>query len=76
MADRQSDEHGGEEPSGGAVVPTDRRPNGDDFFPNPTAGMVVLRVLAMSARTFLLNDADGRIEQPEADSGSTRCLTH
>ena len=28
----------------------------DDVFPHPTAGMVLHRVLAMSARTFLLND--------------------
>ena len=28
----------------------------DELFPDPTAGMVVHRVLAMAARTFLLND--------------------
>jgi len=30
--------------------------HGDDGFPTPTAGMVLHRVLAVSARTFLLND--------------------
>jgi len=43
-----------------AVAPAD-----DDFLPDPTAGMVLHRVLAAAARTFLLNDmseesADGR----------------
>jgi CHAD domain-containing protein len=33
-----------------------RRPSSDDVFPDPTAGMVLHRVLAMAARTFLLND--------------------
>jgi CHAD domain-containing protein len=33
-----------------------RRHSGDDVFPDPTAGMVLHRVLAMAARTFLLND--------------------
>jgi CHAD domain-containing protein len=39
-------------------VPTARRgrPDVDDRFPDPSAGMVLHRVLAMSARTFLLND--------------------
>ena len=31
----------------------------DDQFPDPSASMVLHRVLAMSARTFLLNDMDG-----------------
>jgi CHAD domain-containing protein len=41
------------------VSPGGRRDEGgiiDDVFPEPTAGMVLHRVLAMSARTFLLND--------------------
>jgi CHAD domain-containing protein len=38
----------------------------DERFPDPTAGMVVHRTLAMAARTFLLNDLDG------ADDDSVR----
>ena len=34
----------------------DAAPVDDDFFPDPTAGMVLHRVLATAARTFLLND--------------------
>jgi CHAD domain-containing protein len=37
----------------------------DDGFPTPTAGMVLHRVLARSARTFLLNDmGDELVEDP------------
>jgi len=37
---------------------TGRRSRPDDVLPAPTAGMVLHRTLAMSARTFLLNDVD------------------
>jgi CHAD domain-containing protein len=46
-----------------------RRPLGvhlEDGFPTPTAGMVLHRVLAGAARTFLLNDmADELVEDPD-----------
>ncbi len=42
----------------------------DTLFPEPTAGMVLHRVLAMSARTFLLNDRGERHDE-EARSDLT-----
>ena len=45
-----------------------RRPLSDDVFPDPTAGMVLHRVLAMSARTFLLNDGG---DEPDDDGNRT-----
>jgi len=38
------------------------RPSGEAVLPDPTAGMVLHRVLAMAARTFLLNDLDGDLD--------------
>jgi len=47
----------------------------DDFFPDPTAGMVLHRVLAMTARTFLLNDLpDEPADEPGA-VGTVDALT-
>jgi CHAD domain-containing protein len=46
----------------------DAAPVDDDFFPDPTAGMVLHRVLATAARTFLLND---RGDEPADDRGRT-----
>jgi CHAD domain-containing protein len=40
----------------------------DGNFPAPTAGMVLHRVLAGSARTFLLNDMDTPVEDTEEDT--------
>jgi len=61
---------------GGADTPApgrrDRHPHVDERFPDPSAGMVLHRVLAMSARTFLLNDLgdelDGRRSSDTVDA--------
>lgn len=39
-----------------------RRALVDDVFPDPTAGMVLHRTLAMAARTFLLNDLGDELD--------------
>ncbi len=50
----------------------DRRPHVDARVPDPSAGMVLHRVLAMAARTFLLNDlGDGA-----RSTGDVSALTH
>ena len=54
------------EGGGAAAEPqTDPRPPeedaGDDVLPHPTAGMVLHRVLARAAHTFLLNDVGGEL---------------
>ena len=55
--DRTSDSvHGGPTVHGSHAVHADRGYWADEEFPAPTAGMVLHRVLAGSARTFLLND--------------------
>jgi CHAD domain-containing protein len=51
-----------------------RRPLGDDVFPNPTAGMVLHRVLAMSARTFLLNDLGDELDDQRTGAGTVDAL--
>lgn len=54
-----------------------RRPSGrrhrvtDDPLPDPSAGMVLHRVLALSARTFLLNDLG---DPSDGDSGTVHAL--
>lgn len=42
----------------------------DERLPDPSAGMVLHRVLAMSARTFLLNDLDDGSEAGAAPAGA------
>ncbi len=70
MTTEPFEDHGddGSDPS----APGRRRRKGstDDRFPDPSAGMVLHRVLAMSARTFLLNDLGD-----EFDNGSLRTDT-
>lgn len=46
----------------------------DEDIAEPTAGMVLHRVLALAARTFLLNDSDGPGDGPPGD-GSTESLS-
>ena len=58
--------------SDGGPYPAASTPGGapeeaDDFLPDPTAGMVLHRVLATAARTFLLND---RGDEPADDPGA------
>jgi CHAD domain-containing protein len=48
--------HGDEDDDVSATGTRRGHPVLDDRFPDPSAGMVLHRVLAMSARTFLLND--------------------
>ena len=57
---------GGPDPA--AAPSGDAPPAVDDFLPDPTAGIVLHRVLAMAARTFLLNDRD---DGPADDPGPT-----
>ncbi len=47
----------------------------DDQFPDPSASMVLHRVLAMSARTFLLNDMDGEFEDRPRPPGAIDALS-
>ena len=47
----------------------------DDSFPEPTAGMVLHRVLAMSARTFLLNDLGDEFVDTSKGAGTVDGLT-
>ena len=62
----QDDDH--EERGRSASVRRRRRSPVDDRFPEPTAGMVLHRVLALSARTFLLNDLGDAL-----DDGTRTC---
>ena len=50
------------------------RPPGDDVFPDPTAGMVLHRVLAMAARTFLLNDLGDELADQPRGTGTVDTL--
>jgi CHAD domain-containing protein len=62
----------GADPS--ASPPRGRRHLHDDVFPDPTAGMVVHRVLAMSARTFLLNDLGDDLDDERQHTGTVDAL--
>ena len=46
-----------------------------EHFPQPTAGMVLHRVLAMSARTFLLNDMGDELVDEQSRAGTLEALT-
>jgi len=46
----------------------------DDRFPDPSAGMVLHRVLAMSARTFLLNDLGDELDDGVRRTGTVDAL--
>jgi CHAD domain-containing protein len=63
---------------GGADTPAprvrDRRTPPDDVFPEPTAGMVLHRALAMAARTFLLNDLGDELDDERRRSGTVDAL--
>ena len=61
------EDHGDEGPFPTAPGRRGRKRTADDRFPDPSAGMVLHRVLALSARTFLLNDLD-----VESDDGEGR----
>jgi len=52
----------------------DRRPHLDERFPDPSAAMVLHRVLAMSARTFLLNDLGDELDELDG-TGTVDALT-
>lgn len=62
----------GADPSASALP--GRRPRGDGVFPDPTAGMVLHRVLAMSARTFLLNDLGDELDDERTGTGTVDSL--
>lgn len=47
-----------------------------DGFPDPTAGMVLHRVLAVAARTFLLNDMGDELVNDEKRCGTVDALSH
>ena len=49
-------------------------PAADDLFPDPTAGMVLHRVLAMAARTFLLNDMGDELDDERRRTGTVDAL--
>ncbi len=46
----------------------------DDLFPDPSAGMVLHRVLAMAARTFLLNDMGDDLDDERRRSDTVDAL--
>lgn len=58
----------------GAPAPVAPVPAADDLFPNPTAGMVLHRVLAMAARTFLLNDMGEEFDEGHRRTGTVDAL--
>ncbi len=68
------EDHVDEGRDSGAGAPGDRTGTGEDVFPNPTAGMVLHRVLAMSARTFLLNDLGDELGDERKRSGTVDAL--
>jgi CHAD domain-containing protein len=69
------EDHVDEQPDPVAPGRAGRRRLRDDVFPDPTAGMVLHRVLAMSARSFLLNNLGDELEPERQRSGSIDALT-
>ena len=67
------DDHADEGPDPSA--PGRRRGDVDDHFPDPSAGMVLHRVLAMAARTFLLNDVGDELDGDRRPTGTVDSLT-
>ena len=65
------EDHVDEGPERPAPEHRDGRPHLDERFPDPSAGMVLHRVLALSARTFLLNDLD---DDPDGAAALTDAL--
>ena len=57
------------------IVRRAARPADDDFLPDPTAGMVLHRVLATAARTFLLNDMGEESADERSRTGTVDALT-
>ena len=51
-----------------------RRTVHDDVFPDPTSGMVLHRMLAMAARTFLLNDLGDELDDDRKRTGTIDAL--
>ena len=70
------EDHVDEQPDPAAPGRAGRRRLRDDVFPDPTAGMVLHRVLAMSARSFLLNDLGDELEPERKLTGTIDALTH
>ena len=68
------EDHVDEELDPSAPRTRDRRALHDDVFPDPTAGMVLHRVLAMSARTFLLNDLGDELDDERKRTGTVDAL--
>jgi len=56
MTTEPRDTGAGDDPRPDGPVPLHGAGADDDIFPNPTGGVVLHRVLATAARTFLLND--------------------
>jgi len=69
------EDHVDEVPEPAASDRAGRRRLRDDVFPDPTAGMVLHRVLAMSARSFLLNDLGDELEPEPERTGAIDALT-
>ena len=69
------EDHVDEVPEPAASDRAGRRRLRDDVFPDPTAGMVLHRVLAMSARSFLLNDLGDELEPEPERTGTIDALT-
>ena len=68
------EDHVDEGPDPSAPRGRGRRVLHDDVFPDPTAGMVLHRVLAMSARTFLLNDLGDELDDERKRTGTVDAL--
>ena len=58
----------------GAPRVVGRRAPADDVFPDPTAGMVLHRTLAMAARTFLLNDLGDELDDEGRSTATVDAL--
>jgi CHAD domain-containing protein len=68
------EDHADEGQDLGAVAPAVVDATTDALFPDPTAGMVLHRVLAMAARTFLLNDMGEDLDDERRRSDTVDAL--
>ncbi len=74
MTTEPFEDHVEEGPDPAASGPPVRTETVDDRFPDPSAGMVLHRVLAMAARTFLLNDLAGDLDDGSLRTGAAAAL--
>jgi len=75
MTSELLEDHGDDGPESSVHGRRDRSGVIDGVFPDPTAGMVLHRVLAMSARTFLLNDLVDELVDESSRAGPVDALS-